>query len=244
MPSPSALGVHRPQWSVESVASCRVARQALVRATPPPSLLRQKPPRLGFGGRICFRRFSRASEQMANESAEPCSRVNGEAFMQGRRRGVTERYSIHHLSDVGLNPEPSLHCMTRNVLCVRLDPSLDPSLPRSANVRHLSVRLCQPRERQVFEPLCAGFTDAAPALRELTLKSMVAFTSRLSEKNMNERLIKHLARLQVTAGDGEVWEGDGRVAGGGEGGCRTCTRRPALGGVIGGCVWSARESIA
>lgn len=51
---------------------------------------------------------------------------------------------------------------------------------------------------QVFEPLCAGFTDAAAALRELTLKSMVAFTSRLSEKNMNDKLIKHLARLQAS----------------------------------------------
>ncbi|CAN0438736.1 unnamed protein product, partial [Hapterophycus canaliculatus] len=50
---------------------------------------------------------------------------------------------------------------------------------------------------KVFEPLCAGFTDAAAPLRELTLKSMVAFTQQLSEKNMNEKLIKHLARLQV-----------------------------------------------
>eukprot|EP00903_Cladosiphon_okamuranus_P016041 g14811.t1 len=49
---------------------------------------------------------------------------------------------------------------------------------------------------QVFDPLCAGFTDAAAPLRELTLKSMVAFTQQLSEKNMNEKLIKHLARLQ------------------------------------------------
>ncbi|CAN0532446.1 unnamed protein product, partial [Ectocarpus sp. 8 AP-2014] len=49
----------------------------------------------------------------------------------------------------------------------------------------------------VFEPLCAGFTDAAAPLRELTLKSMVAFTQQLSEKNMNDKLIKHLARLQV-----------------------------------------------
>ncbi|CAN0523568.1 unnamed protein product, partial [Ectocarpus sp. 12 AP-2014] len=49
---------------------------------------------------------------------------------------------------------------------------------------------------KVFEPLCAGFTDAAAPLRELTLKSMVAFTQQLSEKNMNDKLIKHLARLQ------------------------------------------------
>ncbi|CAN0586934.1 unnamed protein product, partial [Laminaria digitata] len=49
----------------------------------------------------------------------------------------------------------------------------------------------------VFDPLCAGFTDAAATLRELTLKSMVAFTGQLSEKNMNDKLIKHLAKLQV-----------------------------------------------
>eukprot|EP00904_Undaria_pinnatifida_P002672 jgi/Undpi1/12405/HiC_scaffold_5.g02077.m1 len=54
---------------------------------------------------------------------------------------------------------------------------------------------------QVFEPLCAGFTDAAAPLRELTLKSMVAFTGQLSEKNMNEKLIKHLAKLQGDAED-------------------------------------------
>ncbi|CAN0065605.1 unnamed protein product [Pylaiella littoralis] len=54
---------------------------------------------------------------------------------------------------------------------------------------------------QVFEPLCAGFTDAAAPLRELTLKSMVAFTQQLSEKNMNDKLIKHLARLQGDAED-------------------------------------------
>eukprot|EP00752_Nemacystus_decipiens_P008452 g7555.t1 len=54
---------------------------------------------------------------------------------------------------------------------------------------------------QVFDPLCAGFTDAAAPLRELTLKSMVAFTQQLSEKNMNDKLIKHLARLQGDAED-------------------------------------------
>lgn len=64
---------------------------------------------------------------------------------------------------------------------------LPPARPRRANALL----------RKVFEPLCAGFTDAAAPLRELTLKSMVAFTTQLSEKNMNEKLIKHLARLQV-----------------------------------------------
>ncbi|KAG5189980.1 kinase-like domain-containing protein [Tribonema minus] len=49
---------------------------------------------------------------------------------------------------------------------------------------------------RLFDPLCAGFTDAAAQLRELTLKSMVVFTDKLSDKNMNDKLIRHLARLQ------------------------------------------------
>ncbi|CAN0293608.1 unnamed protein product, partial [Discosporangium mesarthrocarpum] len=57
--------------------------------------------------------------------------------------------------------------------------------------------LAQHACEQVFDPLCAGFTDAAGPLRELTLKSMVAFTPLLGEKNLNVKLIKHLCRLQV-----------------------------------------------
>ena len=47
---------------------------------------------------------------------------------------------------------------------------------------------------KLFDPLCAGFSDAAAQLRELTLKSMVVFTDKLSDKNMNDKLIKHLTR--------------------------------------------------
>jgi SCY1-like protein 1 len=49
---------------------------------------------------------------------------------------------------------------------------------------------------KLFDPLCAGFTDAAAQLRELTLKSMVIFTDKLSDRNMNDKLIKQLTRLQ------------------------------------------------
>lgn len=49
---------------------------------------------------------------------------------------------------------------------------------------------------KLFDSLCAGFGDAAAQLRELTLKGMVAFTDKLSEKNMNDKLIRHLSKLQ------------------------------------------------
>ncbi|CAM9471877.1 unnamed protein product [Chrysoparadoxa australica] len=49
---------------------------------------------------------------------------------------------------------------------------------------------------KLFDPLCAGFTDGAAALRELTLKAMVALVDQLSEKNLNEKLVRHLQRLQ------------------------------------------------
>jgi hypothetical protein len=54
---------------------------------------------------------------------------------------------------------------------------------------------------RLFDPLCAGFNDAAPQLRELTLKGMVVFTDKLNEKNMNDKLIRHLARLQADPED-------------------------------------------
>ena len=50
---------------------------------------------------------------------------------------------------------------------------------------------------QVFEPLLAGFADTAKLLRELTLKSMLSLAEKLSEKNLNDRLVKSLTRLQV-----------------------------------------------
>ncbi|KAI9923000.1 hypothetical protein PsorP6_000106 [Peronosclerospora sorghi] len=48
----------------------------------------------------------------------------------------------------------------------------------------------------VFDNLCSGFTDAAPVLRELTVKSMLHVADKLSENNLN-RVIKYFAKLQA-----------------------------------------------
>ena len=49
--------------------------------------------------------------------------------------------------------------------------------------------------REVFEPMCSGFTDSSPALRELTLKSAVVLVSYLTPTNL-EKLTRYLVRLQ------------------------------------------------
>ncbi len=47
----------------------------------------------------------------------------------------------------------------------------------------------------VFEPLCSGFNDSSPALRELTLKATVDLVPYLNAPNM-EKLSRYLVRLQ------------------------------------------------
>ncbi|EEY59536.1 N-terminal kinase-like protein [Phytophthora infestans T30-4] len=48
----------------------------------------------------------------------------------------------------------------------------------------------------VFDNLCSGFTDAAPVLRELTVKSMLHIADKLSDSNLNNRVMKYFAKLQ------------------------------------------------
>ncbi|CEG40411.1 scy1 protein kinase [Plasmopara halstedii] len=48
----------------------------------------------------------------------------------------------------------------------------------------------------VFDNLCSGFTDAAPVLRELTVKSMLHIADKLSDNNLNNRVVKYFAKLQ------------------------------------------------
>jgi len=52
----------------------------------------------------------------------------------------------------------------------------------------------------VFEPMCSGFSDSSPALRELTLKSTLGLVPHLTAPNL-EKLTRYLVRLQ---GDTEV----------------------------------------
>jgi len=47
----------------------------------------------------------------------------------------------------------------------------------------------------VFEPLCSGFNDSSPALRELTLKATLDLVPYLNAPNM-EKLSRYLVRLQ------------------------------------------------
>lgn len=49
----------------------------------------------------------------------------------------------------------------------------------------------------VFDNICSGFTDAAPVLRELTVKSMLHIADKLSDSNLNTRVMKYFAKLQV-----------------------------------------------
>jgi len=49
---------------------------------------------------------------------------------------------------------------------------------------------------QVFEPLCSGFNDSSPALRELTLKATMGLVPYLNAPNI-EKLSRYLVRLQA-----------------------------------------------
>jgi SCY1-like protein 1 len=48
---------------------------------------------------------------------------------------------------------------------------------------------------KVFEPLCSGFNDSSPVLRELTLKATLALVPSLNSPNI-EKLSRYLVRLQ------------------------------------------------
>ena len=50
---------------------------------------------------------------------------------------------------------------------------------------------------QVFPAVATGFNDSNAYLRELTLKSMLLLAPKLSQRTINQVLLKHLAKLQV-----------------------------------------------
>jgi SCY1-like protein 1 len=50
--------------------------------------------------------------------------------------------------------------------------------------------------KRLFDPLLNGFGDSAVPIRELTLKSLVCITDRLDEKQLNDRLLRCLNKLQ------------------------------------------------
>lgn len=51
---------------------------------------------------------------------------------------------------------------------------------------------------ELFVHLCTGFADSASIIRELTVKSMLHIVDKLSDDNLNSKLVKHFAKLQVS----------------------------------------------
>ena len=51
--------------------------------------------------------------------------------------------------------------------------------------------------QNIFPPICSGFNDTNPAIREQTVKCMLVIGSRLDDKNLNVELMKHFAKLQA-----------------------------------------------
>lgn len=48
----------------------------------------------------------------------------------------------------------------------------------------------------IFENICTGFTDTAPVLRELTVKSMLHIAEKLSDNNLNVKLMRWFSKMQ------------------------------------------------
>ena len=53
---------------------------------------------------------------------------------------------------------------------------------------------------QIYNHVATGFNDANAYLRELTLKSMAVLGPKLTQRTLNQSLLKHLAKLQVCWG--------------------------------------------
>lgn len=53
-------------------------------------------------------------------------------------------------------------------------------------------------ETQIYPNVATGFSDSNAYLRELTLKSMLVLAPKLSQKTLNQSLLKFLAKLQVS----------------------------------------------
>ncbi|RHZ40813.1 hypothetical protein DYB31_001681 [Aphanomyces astaci] len=49
----------------------------------------------------------------------------------------------------------------------------------------------------IFDNICTGFNDTMPLLRELTMKSVLHIADKLSDANLNQKLMKYFAKLQV-----------------------------------------------
>lgn len=57
-------------------------------------------------------------------------------------------------------------------------------------------------EQQIYPPLSTGFSDENAYIRELTLKAILTLAPKMKQNTLNQNLLKHLSRLQVS------WEGE------------------------------------
>ena len=60
-------------------------------------------------------------------------------------------------------------------------------------------------EAQVYPHVATGFGDSNAYLRELTLKSMLVLAPKLSQKTLNQSLLKFLAKLQARTSGCTPW---------------------------------------
>lgn len=52
-------------------------------------------------------------------------------------------------------------------------------------------------EEKIYPNIAKGFTDTAPVLREMTIKSMIDIAPKLASATINDSLIRNLWNLQV-----------------------------------------------
>ncbi|KAA8900633.1 armadillo-type protein [Sphaerosporella brunnea] len=60
-------------------------------------------------------------------------------------------------------------------------------------IEHLSNKVVNDK---IFPDMLTGFSDSAPIVREQTVKAVLTIVSKLSERNINGDLLKHLAKTQ------------------------------------------------
>ena len=51
---------------------------------------------------------------------------------------------------------------------------------------------------EIFPHVSTGFNDSVPAMREATVKSMLLLAPKLSDAILDNQLLRHFAKMQVT----------------------------------------------
>lgn len=146
----------------------------------------------------------------AGQQAVPCQKSASACWKESVRAGPP-RPIAPGAADSPSKALPPSSC--------RLPPTL-----RTPHAEHHRAPRYHP---QIYTNVAAGFADANPYLRELTLKAMAVLGPKLSQKSLSQSLLKHLAKLQVRGGGGAQRTGVG-----------VCSLRWPLGGWC----WAAAQA--